>query len=239
LNTTRSLNYQISRLGFGCAILVLVTAVIAAFLPLDVPEGHSATHTDRIAWLLENRDMFILGWINQILAMLGLSGVLLAAAWQIRKANTLRAILAAATVFASVIAFLIPKFIAVWTIPLLADTVAIDPASNPLANTLLLLLNVSVPYSLFTSFDYLGFWLYAVFGLLVAVPLYEKKPSLKVAAVTLGAFGMIYHILLGALLWGAIPAVEIEGWFLGASALLLIVVLAMLLNFKGEMVSSR
>lgn len=182
--------------------------------------------------------MFILGWINQILAMLGLSGVLLGIAWQIRKANALRAVLAAATVFGSAFAFLIPKFIAVWTIPLLAEAVAVDPVSNPLANTLLLLLNVSVPYSLFTSFDYLGFWLYAVFGLLVAVPLYEKKPSLKIAAVTLGAFGTIYHILFVALLWGTIPAEEIEGWFLGASALLVIVVLVMLFNFRGGMVSS-
>lgn len=209
--------------------------VVTAFLPLDVPEGHSATHADRIEWLVEHRGMFILGWINQILAMLGLSGVLSAIAWQIRKANMLRAVLAVATVFASAIAFLIPKFIAVWTIPLLADAVSVDPSSNPLANTLLLLLNVSVPYSLFTSFDYLGFWLYAVFGLLVAVPLYDKKSGLKVSAVVLGVFGAIYHILLGALLWGAIPAVEIEIWFLSASFLLLIVVLAMLFSFKGQM----
>jgi hypothetical protein len=233
MNTALSLDCRISRLGFECAIVVITTAVIAAFLPLDVPEGYSAAHTDRIAWLSESRGMFILGWINQIVAMLSLSGVLLAIAWQIREANALRAILAAATVLISVIAFLIPKFIAVWTIPLLADSVAIDSPSDSLANTLLLLLNVSVPYSLFTSFDYLGFWLYAVFALLVAVPLYEKKLSLRIAAVTLGAFGVIYHILVGALLWGAIPAEEIEGWFLGASSLLLLVVLAMGFNFKG------
>ena len=233
MNTTISLDYRISRFGFACAIVVVATTVISAFLPLDIPGGYTATHADRVAWLIGNRGLFILGWVNQMVAMLSLSGVLLVLAWRIREVNALRAIFAAATVLVSVVAFLIPKFIAVWTIPLLADVAAFDATGDSLANMLLLLLNVTVPYSLFTSFDYLGFWLYAVFGLMVAIPLYTEQLVSKILAVTLGVFGMAYHGLLVALLWGAIPTVEIEVWFLGVSALLLLVPLAVLLVLKS------
>ena len=95
-------------------------------------------------------------------------------------------------VLMSVVAFFIPKFIAVWTIPLLADTIASGAAGAELADPLLRLLNVSVPFSLYTSFDYLGFWLYSVFALLVAAPLYGEALSLKISSISLGVFGVIY-----------------------------------------------
>jgi hypothetical protein len=58
-------------------------------------------------------------------------------------------------------AFVIPKFMAVWTIPLLAEAADSGGAGAAMAATLLPLLNVSIPFSLYTSFDYLGFWLYS------------------------------------------------------------------------------
>jgi hypothetical protein len=54
-------------------------------------------------------------------------------------------------VLMSAVAFIIPKFIAVWTIPLLADTITADGVDVEMADALLLLLNVSIPFSLFTS----------------------------------------------------------------------------------------
>ena len=217
-----------------CCVGVLITAVLALFLPLDISQGYTADHADRAAWLANNRGAFILGWTNQILAMLTLSGIFLGIAWKIGKVYTLRAIIAAAIVFISVIVFLIPKFIAVWTIPLLADNIATASSDASLANTLLLLLNVSVPYSLFTSFDYLGFWLYAVFGLLVARTSAAEALSVKIAAWTLGVFGVIYHVLLITLLWGSMATSDIETWFLGVSALLIIVPIAMIFGFRGS-----
>jgi hypothetical protein len=71
---------------------------------------------------------------------------------------------------------------------------------SDLADPLLRLLNVSIRFSLYTSFDYLGFWLYAVFGLLVAGALYGENMSAKITAVTVGVFGFVYHGLLAALL---------------------------------------
>ena len=156
MNTTTLISNQINRLGFICCVGVLITAVLALFLPLDISQGYTADHADRAAWLANNRGAFILGWTNQILAMLTLSGIFLGIAWKMGKVYTLRAIIAAAIVFISVIVFLIPKFIAVWTIPLLADHIATAPFDTTLANTLLLLLNVSVPYSLFTAFCWMA-----------------------------------------------------------------------------------
>jgi hypothetical protein len=87
-----------------------------------------------------------------------------------------------------------------------------------MADQLLVLLNVSIPFSLYTSFDYLGFWLYAVFGLLVAGHLYSDDMSSKVAAI----------LLL------ALESADIESSFISVSTLLLIIVVAMLIRFRGR-----
>jgi hypothetical protein len=229
LNNHISLDYQVNRLGFWCAVIALVTGVISMALPLDAPEAYNAEHADRIAWLNANRGAFIAGWVNQIIAMFTLSGVLFAIAWQIRDKNPLRALIAAMVILMSVVAFIIPKFMAIWTIPLLAETAASGSMGAEMSDSLLLLLNVSIPFSLYTSFDYLGFWLYGVFAL------YSDSTSSRVSAVVLGAFGVIYQVMLVALLVGAIGATEINTYFLGVSVLLLIVIIAMAFNFKAAM----
>jgi hypothetical protein len=106
------LSYSIYKLGFWSAIMAIVTAVVTVFTPLDAPGGFSAEHADRLAWLNANRGVFIAGWVNQIIAMLSFSGVFFALAWRIVGVNPLRAILAAMVVLMSVMAFIIPKFIA-------------------------------------------------------------------------------------------------------------------------------
>ena len=232
-----TLDLQINRLGFWSAVVVIATAVITFFTPLDAPGGYNAPHADRIAWLSANNGTFILGWINQIVAMLSLSGVFFGMAWQIASQNPLRAIIAAMVVLISVVAFIIPKFIAVWTIPLLAQVISSGAVGAELADPLLRLLNVSIPFSLYTSFDYLGFWLYGVFGLLVAGPLYGGTTSAKIAAVTIGVFGLMYHGLLATLLLGAIAPIDIESSFLGVAGLLLIVVVAMTITFRHAMIA--
>lgn len=231
MTTTLTLGLQMNRFGFWSAVLAIVTGMISFFLPLDAPGGFTAEHADRIAWLTANRDLFILGWLNQIAAMFSLSGVFFAIAWHIAVKNPLRAALAAMVVLLSVVAFIIPKFMAIWTIPQLADVITNNAVGAELADSLLTLLNVSVPFSLYTSFDYLGFWLYGVFSLLVAGPLYGDKTSAKIAAITLGIFGIIYHGLLASLLLGSIAPPDIESSFLAAAGLLLVAVVVMGFNF--------
>ncbi len=229
------LNYQVNRLGLWSAVVVIATSVIAILLPLDAPEAYNAEHADRIAWLNANRGAFIAGWVNQIVAMFSLSGVLFATAWQIRERNPLRALLSAMVVLMSVIAFIIPKFMAIWTIPLLAETAASGTMGAHMADSLLLLLNVSIPFSLYTSFDYLGFWLYGVFAVLVMMPLFGESTSSRVAAVALGIFGVLYQLMLVALLVGAIAATEITTYFMSVALLLVVVVIAIAFDFKAAM----
>ena len=237
MSAATTLGSQINRLGFWSAVVAIATGVVAFFIPLDAPGGYTADHADRVAWLSANSGTFILGWINQIIAMLSISGVFFGMAWQIATRNPLRAVIAAMVVLISVVAFIIPKFMAVWTIPLLAQTISNGAVGAELADPLLRLLNVSVPFSLYTSFDYLGFWLYGVFGLLVAGPLYGVTTSAKIAAVTIGVFGLMYHGLLATLLLGAIAPIDIESSFLGVAGLLLIVVVAMTITFRHAMIA--
>lgn len=231
MTTALTLGLQMNRFGFWSAVIAIMTGMISFFLPLDAPKGYTAEHADRIAWLTANRDLFILGWLNQIAAMLSLSGVFFAIAWHIAVKNPLRAALAAMVVLLSVVAFIVPKFMAIWTIPQLAEVITNNAVGAELADSLLTLLNVSVPFSLYTSFDYLGFWLYGVFSLLVAGPLYGDKTSAKIAAITLGMFGIIYHGLLASLLLGSIAPPDIESSFLAAAGLLLVAVVVMGFNF--------
>ena len=229
------LDYQVNRFGLWSAVVVIITSVVAMLFPLDAPEAYNAEHADRIAWLNANRGVFIAGWVNQIVAMLSLSGVLFATAWQIKGRNPLRALLAAMVVLMSVMAFIIPKFMAIWTIPLLAETAASGATGAQMADSLLLLLNVSIPFSLYTSFDYLGFWLYGVFAVLVMGPLYGDSISSRVAAVGLGIFGVLYQLMLVALLVGVISATEITAYFMSVAMLLLVVIIAMAFRFKAAM----
>ena len=231
MTTALTLGLQMNRFGFWSALIAIMTGMISFFLPLDAPKGYTAEHADRIAWLTANRDLFILGWLNQIAAMFSLSGVFFAIAWHIAVKNPLRAALAAMVVLLSVVAFIVPKFMAIWTIPQLADVITNNAVGAELADPLLTLLNVSVPFSLYTSFDYLGFWLYGVFSLQVAGPLYGDKTSAKIAAITLGMFGVIYHGVLASLLLGSIAPPDIESSFLVAAGLLLVAVVVMSFNF--------
>ncbi len=235
MNKPGYLDHQVNRLGFWSAVVALITSVVAMLLPLDAPGAYSAEHADRIAWLNANRGAFIAGWVNQVVAMFSLSSVLFATAWQIKDRNPLRALLAAMVVLMSVMAFIIPKFMAIWTIPLLAETAASGAMGAQMADSLLLLLNVSIPFSLYTSFDYLGFWLYGVFAVLVMVPLYGDSISSRVAAVALGVFGVLYQLMLVALLVGVIAATEITAYFMSVAMLLLVVIIAMAFRFKAAM----
>lgn len=239
MGISTSLGDKINRLGFWSAMVVIVTAVISVFLPLDAPGGYTAEHADRVTWLSNNREIFIAAWVNQIVAMLSLSAVFFAIAWRIGSTNPLRAILAAMVVLMSVMAFIIPKFIAVWTIPLLADTIATGAVGAELADPLLRILNVSVPFSLYTSFDYLGFWLYSVFALLVAMPLFGPTLATKISSVCLALFGIIYQLALLTLWAGKTAATDIEGSFLGTTLLLVIAIIAMAIQFKQTVSSEK
>ncbi len=233
MNTTQSLDMQLTKLGFWSAVTLIVTGVLSTFLPLDIPAGVSAEHTERIAWLSVNSGVFIAGWLVQIAAMAALTGLFFAMAWQISKQYPLRGILGAMVILTSFVAFIIPKFIAIWSIPLQTSAIVNGSINAELANNLLLLLNVSVPFSLFTSFDYLGFWLYAVFAIIASGPLFKGSLSAKVCAFALGSYGVLFHLVIVGVFVQVIPAEGIELYAMSAASPLFIVVIAALPTFKN------
>jgi len=227
-----SLDYSLNQFGFAAAILCIVTGVAAALLPLDAPAGAMATDTERLAWLAENRGSFVAGWVNQIVAMLSLSGFFLAIALRARHVAPLRAILAVGAVAMATMAFAIPKFMAIWTIPMLTEASVTGGSGSAMAETLLPLLNVSIPFSLYTSFDYLGFWLYALFAVLMMGAVDSVDRLSTIAAASLGLFGLGFHVALILLLTRVIGAADIEIVFGITVIPLLVLVLVMLAIFK-------
>jgi hypothetical protein len=103
------------------------------------------------------------------------------------------------------------------------------------AEQLFQLLNPSLSFSLFTSFDYLGFWMYGVFGLLVARPLFRLTLSAKIAAVGLGLFGLLFHILFAGVMTGNVVTADIGTYAESMGILLLIPVISMAVYFKKKM----
>ena len=235
---SESFDHRVSRFGFWCSLICIVTAIVAAFLPLDVPEGYSATHTERLQWLTENRDAFVAAWVNQIVAMFSLSGLFLALCWRGRLKGPLSALLAAGAVAMATMAFVIPKFMAVWTIPLLANAEATGGTGAAMAAVLLPLLNVSVPFSLYTSFDYMGFWLYALFAVLTMRSLYGSETLSKVTAILVGLFGVGFHVALACLLLGVIQAPDIESSFGLSFIPLLVLILILPVTFTVTVMTS-
>ena len=229
------LDDQINRLGLWAVFVVLISFVITLFLPLDVPDGLSATQAERVDWLQINRVAFILGWINQLMAMMALTAVLLCTSWQIRRINPLRALIAGLVICASCVIFFVPKFIAIWTIPQLAQVIATGAPGGDMAEMLLSILNVSLPYSLYTALDYLGFWLYALFTLLIAGPLFGQLRSSRIAAVAAILFGVAFHGLLTLLLTGNLATTDVEPMFTLAFTIMLVFVVAMGFHFRSAL----
>lgn len=229
-----SFDRSLNQFGFVTVILCILTGFAAALLPLDAPAGANATDTERLAWLAENMGSFVAGWVNQIIAMLSLSGFFLAIALRARHVAPLRVILAVGAVAMATMAFAIPKFMAIWTIPMLTEASVTGGSGSEMAGTLLPLLNVSIPFSLYTSFDYLGFWLYALFAVLMMGAVDRVDKLSTIAAVSLGLFGLGFHVALILLLTGVIGAADIEIVFGITFIPLLILVLVMLAVFRRE-----
>jgi len=232
MTDARILDDTINKAAFWSAIVLILAGVLSVFFPLDAPDGPFA---ERMIWFSSNVDAFVMGWVVQLIAMLTLSGVFAGTAWQIRESHPLSAFVAGAALLISVVAFIIPKFIAIWSIPQMVVASSTVSADIAVAEQLFQLLNPSLSFSLFTSFDYLGFWMYGIFGLLVARPLFSLTLSAKIAAVGLGLFGLLYHVLFAGVMTGNVVTADIGPYAESMGALLLIPVISMAVYFKMRM----
>jgi hypothetical protein len=202
------------------------------FFPLDAP---AAPFADRMLWYSANVNAYVMGWVLQMIAMLTLSALFAATAWQTRKSHPLSTFVAGTALLISIMAFIIPKFIAIWSIPQMVVASSTVTPNVAVAEQLFQLLNPSLSFSLFTSFDYLGFWMYGVFGLLLARPLFRLTLSAKIAAVSLGLFGLLYHLLLVGVMFGSIAIANIALYAESIGILLLIPVLSMAVYFRNQL----
>jgi hypothetical protein len=166
--------------------------------------------------------------------MLVLSGFFATIAWTARSSHPISSFLAGTALLISVVCFLIPKFIAIWSIPQLVEASTHMSHDAELAGQLFQLLHPSLSFSLFTSFDYLGFWMYAIFALFLVAPLYRLSTDAKIAAAIFGLFGVLYHALLLGVMFGGIASEEIGDYANMLFLLLLIPVIAMGLYFRTQ-----
>jgi hypothetical protein len=222
----------INKAAFWSAVVLILAGVLSVFFPLDAPEGPFA---NRMVWYSSNVGAFVMGWVVQMIAMLTLAGVFAATAWQVRESHPVSTFVAGTALLISVVAFIIPKFIAIWSIPQMVVASSTFSANATVAEQLFQLLNPSLSFSLFTSFDYLGFWMYGVFGLLVARPLFGLTLSAKIAAVGLGLFGLLYHVFFVGVMMGGVATADIGPYAESMGILLLIPVISMAVYFKKKM----
>ena len=229
MTDTPTIDDTINRASFWTAIVLVLAGVLSVFFPLDAPAG---TFAERMMWYSNNVDAYVMGWVVQMIAMLTLSGVFAGTAWQTRKSHPVSSFVAGAALLAATMAFLIPKFIAIWSVPQMVTASTTVTANAAVAERLFQLLNPSLSFSLFTSFDYLGFWMYGVYGLLVARPLFNLSLSAKIAAVGLGLFGLLYHVLIFGVMFGSIATADVGPYAESMGILLLIPVISMAVYFR-------
>lgn len=232
MTDSQELDNTISKGAFRSAIVLILTGVLMLFFPLDAP---AAPFADRMLWYSANVNAYVMGWVLQMIAMLTLSALFAATAWQTRKSHPLSSFVAGTALLISIMAFIIPKFIAIWSIPQMVVASSTVTPNVAVAEQLFQLLNPSLSFSLFTSFDYLGFWMYGVFGLLLARPLFRLTLSAKIAAVSLGLFGLLYHLLLVGVMFGSIAIANIALYAESIGILLLIPVLSMAVYFRNQL----
>ena len=208
MSTTARLDSQINKAAYLSAIILFVFTVVSMFGVYDAPAG--STGAEKVAWLNENNGAFVLSWVTQIVQVFTLTAVFAAICWRVYSVNPLAAVSGGILLMLGTMAILITKGTELWVVPLAAQDLAAGSQEPGL--TLLSINSQSYPYSLTTYFDYLGLWLWSLFGLLIARPLFQFSTSAKVAAVSLGLFGIIYPIFYGFLVTGVIPLEDITDY---------------------------
>lgn len=210
MSTTNQLDSQINQATYLSAIVLFLFTAVSMFGVYDAPAGSTAA--EKVAWLNENNGAFVLSWVTQIVQVFTLATVFAAICWKVFSINPLAAVSGGIVLMLGTMAILITKGTELWVVPLAAQDLAAGSSGQEPGHTLLSINSQSYPYSLTTYFDYLGLWLWSLFGLLVARPLLQFSISAKVAAISLGLFGIIYPVFYGFVVTGAIPQEEIMNY---------------------------
>jgi hypothetical protein len=195
MTDSQALDDTINKAAFRSAVVLILAGVLSVFFPLDAPAGPFA---ERMIWFSANVGAFTMGWLVQMIAMLTLAGVFACTAWQVRKSHPVRTFVSGTALLISVVAFIIPKFMAIWSIQQMVV------ASS-------------------------------IFGLLVAWPLFRLTLSAKIAAVGLGLFGLLFHLLFVGVMMGSVASADIGPYAESMGILLLIPVISMAFFFRAQL----
>ena len=207
MSTTTLLDSQINKAAYLSAIVLFVFTAVSMFGVYDAPAGSSVA--EKVAWLNSNIGAFVLSWVTQIVQVFTLTTIFAAACWKVFRDNPLAAVSGGIILMLGTMAILITKGTELWVVPLAAQDLAVGSSGREPGLTLLSINSQAYPYSLTTYFDYLGLWLWSLFGLLVARPLFRFSTSAKVAAISLGLYDVIYPVFYGFLVAGVIPLKDI------------------------------
>ncbi len=233
MSTVTDFNLNVRMNGLGAiSVLVLALSFIASlFLPLDAP---AANQEAAAVWLNTVAGLYLLGWLNQIIAMLACSGVFTAAGWLIFPQAPLRASMVWVLTIISVAVFLITKFFTLWSVPLAAKALASGSAQSDLARAFLSVLAPQAAFSLSPSLDYLGFWLYAFIGLCLFRPLFRLSISAKFAALAFLIFGIGLNLAYIAPLIDGISLNGISDVVLSLGILIFIASACLFFDFRAQ-----
>jgi len=228
---SKNLSQQINKIGVRAVILVFVTTVLSLFLPLEAP---TPTQEGAAHWLMNDMSGYVLGWLNQIVAMVALSVAFAVAAWQVFQTAPLRAVTSWVFTLIATIAFFIVKFINVWSVPLMAKALASGSPESANAEITLSALAPSLAFGFGPSLDYLGFALYAVAGLAIWRRLYKLSTSAKIAAIGFLLFGVFYFLAIAAPYISLLGQADLEGVVYLTVLPLLISFIALFFHFKDQ-----
>jgi hypothetical protein len=231
----RNIRPAIFDLGYKAAFVFLITAVISLALPLEAPVP---TQSAAELWLNTEAGGYLFGWLNQVILMLASSVILLAAGLLIYSSAPLRAGAVWVLTLMSTLAFLISKFLSLWSVPLTVKAIAAENAVAGSAQSILTTLGPSEAFGLVPSIDYLGFWLYGLIGLLLFRPLFRQSLSAKIAAIALLMYGILFHLVYVAVVIDLLGQSDVGDAFFLINFLVLIAVIALLFRFRGSRVDT-
>ena len=228
---TSNISSQINSVAFKATVIVIVLGIVSLFLPLGAP---GATQEEAAEWLINDLTLYMVGWINQLILMFCTTTIFVGAAWQFYSTNPVRTILLWSMTGMSFVAFIIPKFIALWSVPLSARALAAGSETRDSAEAFLLSTNPSVAFGLAPTLDFLGFVIYGVMGFILFRPLARLSTSAKVAAYTLLVYGIVICLILVVSITALISQGDIWEYADSSSFIFIVAVVALLIRFKSQ-----
>ncbi len=231
----RNISPAIFDLGYKASIVFLITGVISLALPLEAPVP---TQSAAELWLNTEAGSYLFGWLNQVILMFASSVILLAAGLLIYSSAPLRAGAVWVLTLMSTLAFLMSKFLSLWSVPLTAKAIAAENAVAGSAQSILVTLGTNEGFGLVPSFDYVGFWLYGLIGLLLFRPLFRQSVSAKIAAVAWLLYGILFHLAYVAVMIDLLGQGDVGDVFFLINFLVLIAAIALLFRFRGSRVDT-